>query len=432
MPEALKELVDLDAALLLLGFPFFFTTVFSMFDAPVRRLRNLGILGSYAALVGGVVVLDTKSVLVAWAFLGAGCGLAYFAYELVGGSPRVMTLVHGLMAWPIMGPEVIEYVLADLGVFSGGGQYAWASVDELFAALDEGLRGEELDPNIVQALCNKREDREQILDRLDAPIRAYPPHRVSLLALGAGALVEQGADARRFPPAVFEALAKMLETIDGPGDERELPESFVAMEQAAVACFAQSAEVRAHFSERVRLRECLRRYDERYGFLGKMVQVLDGESIVVVHVPSRVGVRFVMTGIADNFQLHTLLLGALAGSRVPGPSPSPGAVAAAGDGPVAKRTVTSRWQLVQWSGLREGGVAGPDDTDSWIWNEGVPADIAPFDGERVVLISDGTIERSWNATRTFPAMAGQLEEKETLSAAEVDALLAAIEARVAS
>ncbi len=431
MPPALQSLVDLDVALILLGAPFLFTTVFSLFDAPVRRFRNLGILGSYAALVVGLFALDTKSVLVAWVFLGAACGLAYFAYELVGGSPRVTTLVHGLMAWPIMGPEVIEYVLADLGLLSGGGQYAGASVDELFAALDEALRGDEVDPNIVQALCNEKADRETILDRLDAPIRAYPPHRVTLLALGAGALVEQGADARRFPPAVFEALAKMLETIDGPDDERELPESFFAMEQAALACFAQSAEVRAHFSERVRLRELLRRYDERYGFIGKMVQVLDGESIVVVHVPSRVGVRFVMTGIADNFQLHTLLLGALAGSRVPGEPPSPVAVAAAGEGPAAERTVTSGWQLAQWTGLREGGVAGPDDTDSWIWNEGVPADIAPFDGERVVLIGDGTIERSWNATRTFPAMAGRLEETETLTVAEVDALLAAIQTRVA-
>jgi hypothetical protein len=103
------------------------TTIFSMFNTPrVRVWRNLGILASFLAGLVMAVRLPWASALATWASLGLPAGVLYFAHELFasrsggGGTetpgPRATTIAHGLIAWPVMLPEVIEYALADLGV----------------------------------------------------------------------------------------------------------------------------------------------------------------------------------------------------------------------------------------------------------------------------------------------------------------------------
>jgi hypothetical protein len=75
--------------------------------------------------------------------------------------------------------------------------------------------------------------------------------------------------------------------------------------------------------------------------------------------------------------------------------------------------------------LREGGeIDAQDYARSWIWNEGVPADIAAFEGTRVVLIGLSTIQRSWNAGRVFSAMTPKLESLGAMAQDEVRSLLA--------
>lgn len=60
-------------------------------------------------------------------------------------------------------------------------------------------------------------------------------------------------------------------------------------------------------------------------------------------------------------------------------------------------------------------------------NEGVPADIAKFEGVRVVLIGPGTIQRGWNAQRVFPGMVGKLGGPAVLPSDEVRRMLSAME-----
>jgi hypothetical protein len=53
-------------------------------------------------------------------------------------------------------------------------------------------------------------------------------------------------------------------------------------------------------------------------------------------------------------------------------------------------------------------------TDHFIWNEGVPADILPFEGTRMVLIGPAPFSRSWNGGRPFHGMRASLEVVEAL------------------
>ena len=101
------------------------TTFFSMFNAPgIRGWRNVSLLATY---ITGIVMffrIAFLSTAGTWAALGLASGLLYFIYEAWGylktreveQRPRLRTIAHGLLAWPIMLPEVIEYTLAEIGV----------------------------------------------------------------------------------------------------------------------------------------------------------------------------------------------------------------------------------------------------------------------------------------------------------------------------
>jgi hypothetical protein len=276
--------------------------------------------------------------------------------------------------------------------------------------------------------------KEQMLASLHDRIADHPAERVAVLAILAGALVETGADPRNYPPAVFDHLVRLLDPITGPDDEREMPEAYFMLEKGAMACLSRSAELRRSLPQKPALVARLRRYQERYGFLGKMLQVLDDEPLVVIHVESERGFRFKMSGIADNFQLHLLLLGALAGDgpdRIAGVVPSREAIAESEDGEWGDSSVVSKWQLANWSALRHGRDIGHMDyKDTWIWNEGVPADIEPFEGTRVVLVGPTSFERSWPANRVFPGMVGRLDGPTRMPDGEVRALLSGMTPRL--
>lgn len=100
---------------------------FSMFSKPrIRSWRNLGLLACF--VLGAIMAfrLPFLSALVTWSVAGVFSGLVYFGYELwtyvrapdksTASRPGLRTILHGLAIWPIMLPEAIEYLLADLGI----------------------------------------------------------------------------------------------------------------------------------------------------------------------------------------------------------------------------------------------------------------------------------------------------------------------------
>jgi hypothetical protein len=174
-------------------------------------------------------------------------------------------------------------------------------------------------------------------------------------------------------------------------------------------------------------------------FLVKMLQVLDDEELVVLDPGGKRGWRTVFSGVADNFQLHTLLAAALVGpadegllpgpvgssldetEAVPGRRLDPRIAGIARDLPCPPHnqpTVSSHLNLWTWRGLQADGtlpVNALGASDHWVWNEGVPADIPPFEGKRVVLLGTAPFSRSWNAGRVFDGMTADFRVVETLT-----------------
>lgn len=158
-------------------------------------------------------------------------------------------------------------------------------------------------------------------------------------------------------------------------------------------------------------------------WLRGLSQVLDGEELLVLHPGLRRGYRVRISGIATNFQLHTLLAGAImvdpAEDWRPGRRPDPRVVAAARDQPVdpAADTVHAAFGMASWQALQaDGTLDGDFDTSAhMIANEGIPADIPLFERQRVLLLGPASYPRAWNAGRRFPKMHADLRVLETLS-----------------
>ena len=103
------------------------TTFFSFFNTrSIRGFRNFGILACYILLVVMLFRVHFTAALLTWCVLGVGGGLVYIAYELLARArtsktdkkPKVSFahVITGNLMWPIMVPEAVEYILADLGV----------------------------------------------------------------------------------------------------------------------------------------------------------------------------------------------------------------------------------------------------------------------------------------------------------------------------
>jgi hypothetical protein len=170
------------------------------------------------------------------------------------------------------------------------------------------------------------------------------------------------------------------------------------------------------------------------GFLWALLQVLDDEELLVLDPALRRGYIVMISGIGDNFQLHTLLADALIGDPrhgwLPGRRPDPRVIAVARDAPLQEdedstMVAEGSFNMVNWTGLACDGtvLTGTGAHTHWIWGEGVPADILPFAGTRVILLAPPAYARSWNATRRFPLMPAELTVRRQLSLEEAETWL---------
>ncbi|MFD1367931.1 hypothetical protein [Actinoplanes sichuanensis] len=128
-----------------------------------------------------------------------------------------------------------------------------------------------------------------------------------------------------------------------------------------------------------------------------LLQVLDDEPFLVIHRPTGRAFRLTVSGVGDNFQLHTLLAATLIGDPaqglIEGTRPAPAWIAAATDGPEMQPSggVRGQFELFGADGER-------------IWGEGRPADIPVLEGHRVVVLDKPSYARSWNTGRVYPLM----------------------------
>jgi hypothetical protein len=165
----------------------------------------------------------------------------------------------------------------------------------------------------------------------------------------------------------------------------------------------QQKRVRQALPQRARLIDAARAMadhaDDAPWLLGLLL-VLDDEQIIVVHRDSGRVYELTISGVGDNFQLHTLLAATLIGDPgrglIPGTPPDRAWVAAATDGElVPPGRIRGRFNLVDAAG-------------EWIWNEGRPADIPVVADRRVVVIDPPSYERIWNIGRAYPLMVPEI------------------------
>ncbi|MGH3627029.1 MAG: hypothetical protein ACRDRL_06255 [Sciscionella sp.] len=158
----------------------------------------------------------------------------------------------------------------------------------------------------------------------------------------------------------------------------------------------------------------LKHRSERAHWLHGLCLVLDDEPLIVLDPSSGRGFRLTMSGVGDNFQLHTLLADRLIrpehGGLLDSQPPEPAWVAAAttaSPGPFDPITpVKRRFRLFDGHG-------------SYIYPEGRPADIEPLDGVRVLVLHPANGNYGWNNARAYVSMAptltldGKIEPAET-------------------
>ncbi|MFD8077301.1 hypothetical protein ACFV3E_32140 [Streptomyces sp. NPDC059718] len=328
-----------------------------------------------------------------------------------------------------------------------------AVVSELEEAVDarDGARTERAFTAAINTLQQSTDaERVPVGPRLAALIPAFPPTGPRpLLAMAAGFCVESGADpAACAEPILGGVRQDLLDALEfarrwtgSGGAEDELPEpdekiiddallarlsddaheatrlalawcSVEEWQPPALAVLCRSAEVRSRHASAL-LPVCndlaaLERHDLKC--LAYALAVLDHEHLVVLHRPTGTGFEVRIGGIADNFQLHTLLAHVLVGGgHVPGTAPSAESVRLATDPEPARgrseAVATGAFELLAPNGDR-------------IWNEGLPDDIPVVEGRRLLVLDEPMYQRSWNADRFFPLLPGTAELTRVLSAEE--------------
>jgi hypothetical protein len=231
-----------------------------------------------------------------------------------------------------------------------------------------------------------------------------------------GDLPEAG-DSGQIQPVIARFTSAAATPGMSEGEARELAEAWFTADEwvQPMLYLGQRKEVRAALPERQRLMaaaEPVRQQISAAHWLYGLLLVLDDEPLTVLHRPTGRGYHVAISGIGDNFQLHTLLAARLIGDEaegmLPGQPPTAAMIAAATDGSdlTPAGGLTGQFNLVDGYG-------------QWIWNEGRPADIPRLEGERVVVLDPPPYPRTWNAGRAYPLMHPALTVHRTLTADEV-------------
>jgi hypothetical protein len=290
--------------------------------------------------------------------------------------------------------------------------------------LNDGARAEQL-----ALICGMLVERGSDPSPLEAPLMEQLRPALALSAEFAEACVAQMPSAQegeRSRNEVFEESADRLAAT--------MPRHYEAWNdlsrfwRPAIAVFSVSPGARTRANP---LRESAKKiaaYHEAGGWLDSILAVLVDEPIVVIEPGSSRGILGRITGIADNFQLNTLLMDAFPRSGIFSRRrvSRRAAAIARGDGPQASQeTMVSPWNLYTWEAIQPDLTLPSSDnwrsaTAYWIWNEGAPEDIPKLNGQRVVLLGPASYPRGFFAQRSFKRLRARLDCEQVLSKAEVN------------
>jgi hypothetical protein len=305
------------------------------------------------------------------------------------------------------------------------------------------------------------------LAALGKGVKASEGRAAQVLLLALGALVESGASPELAWPAIEHGL---VATLDGATkyaqacldrvdhlaldeavkSEREpvkkkMPKETAAWDllrskcMAATACLTRSPALRAKVRASGKLMKAadpLVDYVDEVTAFSRVLRILHDEPLLVIHLEQRKGWRFTIRDLSTTTELYVLLLDAIVGE------PSRGLLAAKRPNPKAVLTIKDPdnapkntamldvpFHTVAWPGLLpDGSMPDPKSEEvehhNWVWLEGVPAEIPPFEGERVILLQGPVMKRDVEVPVPYDALFPTLAPRGKVSRAEVDRLVA--------
>lgn len=189
---------------------------------------------------------------------------------------------------------------------------------------------------------------------------------------------------------------------------------------ACVALYSLDSQARQRARTYQSVLDPLANRHEGAYWLQKLLSVLDCEPLLVIDPANMTGMTARMSGVSDNFQLHTLLMEAFPRGWLERRRVSQTAFdIATGTGPQqSEETVIGSWNLYQATALTSDGklptVQDKEASRDWIWGEGAPSDISIVEGYRVVLLGPVTHRRSWSSARQFKCLRASLDEVQVL------------------
>jgi hypothetical protein len=299
-----------------------------------------------------------------------------------------------------------------------------------------------------------------VIEVLAPAISVSDRRRAVMAAMVCGAMVEQGADPaplagpllarlRSLVPAAREFHEACVALVPADADDRArawdaarramspvMPQGAAAWDllqelfPPAVASFVASPEVRERARDAL-LTDLQAMADGHAGagWLTRLLKVLHEEPYVAIEPVTETAILGRMSGIADNFQLHVLLMDVFPRRGLQAyltrPVSRSAAEVARGDRAVQmEETIVGKWNLYAWTALRpDGGLPEPKDLDAVrqhaVWNEGTPADIPLFDGRRVILMGPPSYSRTWRSMRAFPGLRAALTVEQVLKPDQV-------------
>ncbi len=304
-------------------------------------------------------------------------------------------------------------------------------------------------------------------DDVDAALQSLSQHfdinddsRAGFLALTCATMIERGWDPHVIAEPLVDRVSTLLksaaelatacadsivETDDDHGGSVEVFEKArkalaPEMEQQAaawnalshfwlpaIAVFSASAETRSSARHLRSDAAKISPYHEVGHWLQTILGVLDNEPIVAIEPQGKIGILGRISGIANNFQLNVLLMDSIPSRRFFARRRVPKKVVdvALGVGPQRSGgTVVGCWNLYAWKAIRSDGTlpAANDygSKNSWIWNEGSPADIPVLDGRRAILLGPPSYRRTWQSQRLFSSLPARLAVDKVLSKDEAD------------
>lgn len=295
-------------------------------------------------------------------------------------------------------------------------------------------------PDSIQAILDAQKQLATVLDWEDLA-------RAQFALMMSGALIENGFA----PEPLLEAFAPRLpvwlkgagelldavihaegdgQNVDAVVDEvtAQMPEQARDWERLQAFYLPLMAALSASPDARVQmrpLRDLAAPLSERHEgafFLDAMLGVLDKEPILVLEPALKRGFIGTFSGIADNAQLHALLMAHYPDAAKTFPKKALPIFDGSGE-QTSEINVESNWNLYTYRALDRDGNIKDDlaDSEHWLWNEDSPTEIPTFEGVRVIVLGPSSYTRGWQAQRLFAPLRASIDVDRELDAGAVAA-----------